>query len=372
MRISFVLPPANLSGGIRVVAIYADRLRAGGHQVTLVSSARPRPPRRQRLKTWLRAGARPVAAVGKSHLDGLSLDHRVMDRPGPIGADDLPDADVVIATWWETAEWVAALPPGKGAKVYFIQHHEVFHNLPVQRVRATYRLPLRHVTISQWLVDTLREEYASDPVLVPNGVDPAQFHAPPRSRRPSPTVGMLYSHSAFKGCGATLEALHRVKREFPDLRLVTFGAEPAGPPLALPTWAEHHVKPAQDRIRDLYAACDVFVCGSRSEGFGLPPLEAMACRCPVVSTRVGWPMESIRDGENGYLVDIDDGPAMADRIARVLRLDDAAWRRMSDAAYATAGSYTWDRSADLFERALLAAVRAERGPKESPAMKVSP
>ena len=51
---------------------------------------------------------------------------------------DVPDGDLIIATWWETAEWVNALSPNKGAKVYFIQHHEIF---PTFRLSAV-RLPI--------------------------------------------------------------------------------------------------------------------------------------------------------------------------------------------------------------------------------------
>ena len=120
----------------------------------------------------------------------------------------MPDADVVVATWWETAEWVNALDPRKGAKVYFIQHHEVFPYLPVDRSRATYQLPLRKVVISRWLLDVMREEYGDGSVdLVPNSVDSAQFFAAPRGKQSVPTFGFIYSTSGFKGLNVMLAAL---------------------------------------------------------------------------------------------------------------------------------------------------------------------
>jgi glycosyltransferase involved in cell wall biosynthesis len=104
------------------------------------------------------------------------------------------------------------------------------------------------------------------------------------------------------------------------------------------------------------------MCGSRVEGFHLPPLEAMACRCPVVSTRVGGPLDVIEDGVNGYLVNVNDADALAERLIRVLSLSDEGWTRMSDAAYRTATSYSWDEATSLFERALeLAIARAKHG-----------
>ena len=50
---------------------------------------------------------------------------------------------------------------------------------------------------------------------------------------------------------------------------------------------------------------DVFVIPSYQEGFCISGLEAMACACPVVSTRCGGPTDYVIDGKNGYLVDFD-------------------------------------------------------------------
>jgi glycosyltransferase involved in cell wall biosynthesis len=83
----------------------------------------------------------------------------------------------------------------------------------------------------------------------------------------------------------------------------------------------------------------------------------MACRCPVVSTAVGGPVDIIEDGVNGYVVPCEDSDALADRLQRVLGLPDAAWRQMSDAALQTAVHYTWDDATALFETALEKAIQ---------------
>lgn len=148
----------------------------------------------------------------------------------------------------------------------------------------------------------------------------------------------------------------------PQLRLVSFGAERPDFRLPLPRGAEFHHRPPQDRLRELYAQCDLWLCGSNVEGFHLPPLEAMACRCPVVSTRVGGPMDIVEEGVNGHLVDVGDAAALADRAIRVLRLPEDRWRWMSDAARQTATRFSWDDATALFEQALERAVeRTRRG-----------
>lgn len=65
---------------------------------------------------------------------------------------------------------------------------------------------------------------------------------------------------------------------------------------------------SKSEIRDWYNSGKVYVVASKSEGTPNPALEAAACGCTVVSTRVGNMPELIKDGFNGYLCDmnIDD------------------------------------------------------------------
>jgi glycosyltransferase involved in cell wall biosynthesis len=354
MKITFVMIGLSLCGGDRVIATHADRLRKKGHDVLVVASGIDKPSVKEGLRSLLKGhGWISQPSKTESHIDNMNVPYMQLDRFRPIVDADVPDADVVIATWWQTAEWVANLSPQKGAKVYFIQHHEVFDYLPEQRVRATYTLPLSKITISKWLIDLMRTEYNDDNVsLVSNSVDTKQFYAPLRGRQDIPTVGMLYAPAHWKGCDISLEAFLIAAKSIPGLRLIAFGTGTISDHMLLPEGAEYFQSPAQDKIKDIYARCDVWLCGSRSEGFCLPPLEAMACRCPVVSTAVGGLITLIEDGINGYLLPIDDTEGLAQGLVDVLALPVAKWQEMSDAAYATATQYTWDDAADLFEAAL--------------------
>lgn len=74
----------------------------------------------------------------------------------------------------------------------------------------------------------------------------------------------------------------------------------------------------EDILQKLYAICDVYVCPSRLEGFGLTILDAMAAGKPVIATRVGAIPEIISKGENGILVPVNDENALADAIIQIL------------------------------------------------------
>jgi glycosyltransferase involved in cell wall biosynthesis len=159
-----------------------------------------------------------------------------------------------------------------------------------------------------------------------------------------------------------LSAIARVQERFPQLRIVAFGSERPSPRLPLPpgAWFEH--APPQPRIRELYSQCDAWLTASRSEGFNLPAMEAMACGTPVVATRTGWPAEALIPGESGWLGDIDDVGGLAAGLKWVLTRPDSSWRELSRRAVRAATAGSWQQSSQQFERALLRACRrAQRG-----------
>jgi glycosyltransferase involved in cell wall biosynthesis len=355
MRVTFLIPNLGFAGGNRVVAIYAERLKRRGHNVTVVSGTHRKLRLRTKIKSALRGDGWPAEMdASQPYFNELDIPVKVLESLRPIVDDDVPDADVIIATWWETAEWVAALSPRKGAKVHFVQHHEIFPYLPVERARAVYRLPLARIVISRWLAETMSSSYQDDNCfLIYNSVDTAQFFSEPRNKQLVPTVGFLYSTTDFKAPGTHLAALHELKRRLPELKAVAFGSQKIAKAFPWPDWVDFHYRPPQSEIRLIYSKCDLWLCGSRSEGFHLPPIEAMACRCPVVSTRVGGPLDIVEDGVNGFLVDVDDAVGLAAKAFDVLRRSNDEWLSMSDAAEATALRYSWDDATDLFEKALV-------------------
>ena len=99
---------------------------------------------------------------------------------------------------------------------------------------------------------------------------------------------------------------------------------------------------SRERLRELYRGARAFVYPSHYEGFGIPPLEAMACGAPVIATRTG----AIPDfaGDAALLVEPGDRDALRDALLRLLR--DASLRRELRArGPERAARYRWDDSA---------------------------
>jgi glycosyltransferase involved in cell wall biosynthesis len=358
MRITFVLHAAGYNGGTRVIGIYAEKLQRLGHEVLIVKPAVIRPSLSRRAKNFIRRRKTPPAEVG-SFLDELSVPQHTLKKFRPVEDRDLPDADVVIATWWETAEWVHALSPSKGSKVYFVQGYEAtLRNQPTERVDATWRLPLHKIVVAQWLMDLAKERFGdAHASLVPNSVDLSLFHADPRPKQHRPTVGFIYSSEPMKGCDLIVAALEQVRGALPELRVVGAAASAPDDSLKVPDFFELSVSPSKDDLRALYASADVWVYAARVDGFGLPILEAMACGTPVVATHAGAAPELV-DSNVGRLV-ASDAKSIAAGILSVLTETEAEWMKQSANAQTRARSYTWDDATVRMEHGLIRAAKLD-------------
>ena len=361
MRITFLAPHDSLNGGVRVVALYARLLQARGHEVCIVSSPRPQPSLRAQLGAMRRGRWQEVRRrhrVLPGHLARSGVPWQTLERARPIRASDLPDADVVIATWWETAVWMAALPASKGAKVHLVQGYETWGD-PTHdgRVDAALRLPNRKIAISRGLKDEI--EAALGPLgmqVIPNAVDTQQFDAPARGRRSRPRVGFVYAQAPIKGADRYFQIIALARRELPDLEVLAFGADEVGAKMPLPEGTEYHHRPAQTALAGLYAGCDAWLFSTRVDSFGLPVLEAMACRTPVVGLPVGAAPDLLSDG-CGVLVSPESETVLAlqqaTALVDLLKAPEADWRAMSERAYRRAHGYSWEDAAEHLEAELV-------------------
>jgi glycosyltransferase involved in cell wall biosynthesis len=355
MRITFVLNHVNLNGGIRVIAIYAERLKQRGHEVTVVARPRPIKSFKSRVKSLIQGKGWPVDPnTLPDHFDNVNVDFRVINSRRPIEDRDVPDGDVVIATWWETADWVNALSPSKGGKAYFVQDFGAHDSQPMDKLAATWRLPMHRIIISQYIMDMVKEhaDDGREMSYVPNSVDLEQFRSPPRDKNKSPVVGTMYSQAHFKGCDLAIKAVEIARKTLPDLELHGFGSTLPNFDLHHPDWLHMRARVPDNQLKDIYAACDAWLFPPRKEGYGLPILEAMACRTPVIATPAGAAPELINAKGGGMLVPHEDPAAMAAAIVKICTLADNEWKQLSEAAYATVSSYSWDDATDRFEAAL--------------------
>jgi glycosyltransferase involved in cell wall biosynthesis len=364
LRITFLMPYLTVAGGCKTVGILGDALLARGHRVRIVHTALLPIPPIYRLRTFLRHVRTYLPELlqdKRVHVNGTKAELLPVWRPA-LRPEDVPDGDAVIATWWETVELLPRLSPAKGVPIHYVQGDEPFFvgGAYQSRAKAAFAGPFYPICVASFLHEIMTQRYGHrHGTVVPNGLEP-RFDAPPRERNAKPTVGFVYSNLSLKGAAVAIRAIAEAEKQVGDIRVLSFGSSPPDGSIPLPRNFEFHHKPPQEEIPRLHARADLWLLPSTTEGFGLPGLEAAGCRCPVVATRCGGPSEYLRDGENGYLVDVGDVQGMARAIERILKLDPADWKAMSERSHSIARTFSWPKSAELFEKAIEHAIQVAR------------
>ena len=354
MHVVFPLMRLSKSGGVRVLVALANGLTTRGHRVSILvapsSTVRRFPfPLDERVQV--------KRSTARSSVLG-SLLWLIRSTPR--------NADVLVANFYLTA-YPAAVAAGlwRPKGYYFIQDYEPHFFVSdagkeapsVQRVLATlsYRLPLCHITVSTWLQGILRRVTGRDAAVINDGVDCSVFSPSlgPRKQRGSSTIMCIGRKAPRKGLADLLEAIQILAGQVPNLRLMiaTQDAELKVTPVV----RTEIVSPADDEeLARHYRSADVFVFTSLQEGFGLPPLEAMASGTPVVTTDCGGISDFAEHEVNCLVVPVGDSEAVAEATRRILCDHDLA-ERLSTAGRETACRFTWDVMVDSFERLLVQA-----------------
>ena len=168
--------------------------------------------------------------------------------------------------------------------------------------------------------------------LIPRGVDldKFKFNMPAASSKSEYKIGVVGRVTPIKGHGFFLQAIARVVRLFPKVKVLIVGDAPKDKPgyienlksLAKQLQIEKYVEflGAQYDIPKIMSELDLLVLPSIGrEAFGRVIIEAGASGVPVIATRIGGAMEIIEDGHTGILVKPGDILEMVNSIIRVLK-----------------------------------------------------
>ena len=332
MKIVYVVASLEVSGGVKVIVEHAEGLAARGHDVSIVSLRPPEP--------WMPVGV-PVTVVPE------------------ISAGTLPEADVHVATWFETV-----VPTVRAARarrvVHFSQGYEAIYPHVAHRkaeIDEAYAQPVPKLLISSHLVGLFEGRFPGPYAVLPQAIRVGDY-APPDPERDRPrvpsTIGIVGPFEALnKGIRVGLAAVARLRGEGRALRLHRASQVPlTGEETSLAPCDAYSLRASVAEMARWYHAVDVLIHPSfEAEGFPLPPLEAMASGVPVVLTAIPS-FDPIPDDVVSRVApgDVD---AMARAAARLLD-DPVLWAERRQRGLALARTYSLDRALDALEEALRA------------------
>lgn len=341
MNITFLAPCKDLSGGIKAISIYGNKLIELGHRVTVVY-----PKKHQPWKRKIKESLKSIVDNTKDHLDRFNGTLLALDT---IDDDTMPVSDVLIATAWETAEWSAGLSKNKGVKFYFIQGYETW-NGQKERVVKTYNLPFKKITISSWLKAKVSALSFDDRIdLIPNGSDFGIKSLKEGSYFRRYDIGLTYSAIPNKGCHIAVASLWELYRKRPSLKFVIFGSEK--PMEDLPPNTEVIINPTQKHIEYIYRNTRIWLSSSFEEGFCLPCLEAMSCGSVIITSDSKGVRDFVDNGYNGFLVPTGSSEEITKKTMLLLKspqlMCDFQKRGIEKSKI-----FNWDKSAALFNNLL--------------------
>jgi glycosyltransferase involved in cell wall biosynthesis len=380
MKVAFAMYETGLAGGVRAIFEVANRLHERGYNIRIIALGGDHswfkvkvpihyvnPPRILSLgiKTYKLLRHAKARKINASYFDVATLMRKLGLHVDLIKV--LTEAiiehgvDVAIATWYPTAlsVWLSNV----SKPLYFMQD---FHEL-VQEADGIYGLRLFETTLRLPFHFLANSTYTRNIILNYNkeakvtatgvGVDLNTFH-PRRIRiidsNGKPIVMAIIRDQRYKGGNVAIRALNLINRKQP-IHAILVGDGRAIDKLF------KEVKPEfrytifsnvdDETLAKLYSSSDVFIFTSYKEGFGLPPLEAMAGGTAVVTTDCGGIRDYAVDGYNSLIVPPGDPAAIAETVIKILnnqRLRD----KLIQNGLETAKQWTWDKVTDKFEEAI--------------------
>jgi GT2 family glycosyltransferase len=214
----------------------------------------------------------------------------------------------IAATSWNTVYPCSLFASLKNIPlIYFVQGYEVaFRNgINYGSTESTYAIADDIIVTSHWLHEKLLAHFGVDSHVIPNGFDDSVFYPNPGEKnvKNARTVTMILRDNVEKGDWVLMDLMKRLLQEKDreiDINMiyfhdVAFGESDSRLHLIRGPLSRH-------ALADLFRKTDIFVDASLHEGFGMFPLEAMACGAVSVVSDSGGISQFVVDGQNGIII----------------------------------------------------------------------
>lgn len=345
MKVNFIAPSIGHSGGMDVIYKYADLLAKKGNDVVVYKPIKSCNMHRYNGRTKNRVHQIYCSLKGFAASFSPKRNDKFVWK---VANETVRDADVVIATSWPTAYMINKLSSQKGDKYYFVQDFEVWDNRKMGL--ESYRLPLKKIVISSWINKKLHDELGIGPFpIVYNGIDTTIYRRCNTNKKAEKVQLLMLNHTLEKkGVKYGLRVFEEISSRYSNCKLLMFGTCDGS---NLPDYVEYYQCPSKEKLVELYSSSDIFIFPSLEEGWGLTPLEAMACGCAVVGTRTGFALDFGIHEKNMMISNPGECEGMVRNIEELLR-NPKKLETIKAGGLELATQLKWDDSVNLLETLL--------------------
>ena len=234
----------------------------------------------------------------------------------------------------------------KSGKSYFVSLHDeadpVYLGHLSWLAKEAYRLPLKLVVIN----DAMMRLYAEKkPVLFHVGIEDYFFNFSLRKENQSGTRILIpLREGEMKGAVYGIEAAKLINENMGNVTISAYGNYRRD---KVPLYIDYHYLPSNSDVLELYRKSTIFVLPSILEGMSLPPLEAMASGCVVVSADCVGVRVYLKDEFNSIIVPVGDSTALFTAVQRILT-DKDLMEKLRKNGIKTASEFTYDNMVDEF------------------------
>jgi len=219
----------------------------------------------------------------------------------PINVNNIPKADVIIATSFSSVKSTIDAPNRCGMKAHWIRGWETWKHSEDWIIKNVLNQPTLKIVNSIGMQDKLKE-FNIDSEIIRPGYDIHELQPlNNRQKNKTITIGGLYNKGdkrKTKRIEWIFEVVRRLKKDM-NVCLVMFGAD--GSPDVHDPFDVFIANPVYERKNDIYNSCDLWLAPTENDSLHNPPAEAMLTECCVVATDT--PMNGMKD----YLINMKTG-----------------------------------------------------------------
>ncbi|MBH0228848.1 glycosyltransferase [Halobacillus yeomjeoni] len=341
LTVGYFLPHKNLTGGMKMLLQQMIHLRRRGHKIIAFYRS---DKDKSALPSWMK----------------VEVDEDIVVPENQSYLAHLSKCDVGVVGWFYNMEEFsnAGIP-----MVYWEQGHEFLFGENLSRTTRAYlnhcyKQPVSLASVSPVIAKILRARFGRESHVITNGID-TEFYYPDSPPDTNTILLVGNPNLLFKGFDVAIQTLvrvwrsgHRFKVRWACQSMPSLGNVPFPFPI------DYVVMPEQEELAKCYREADIFLFTSWYEGFGMPPLEAMASGVPVVTTACGGVEVYAENEKNALLAAPGDVEKLTDHIIFLLK-DKKARNYYSQKGRETALKFSFKEASMNLEGYLIKLVAGE-------------